>query len=425
MAMKSSNHVLGGLGTTIFTVMSALAQEHQAVNLGQGFPDTDGPEDVRAAAARALMDGPNQYPPMMGMPALRQAVADHDRRFLGIDLDWTRDVLVTSGATEALTAALLAFLEPGDEVVLFEPLYDSYLPIVRLAGAVPKLVRLAPPDASHAEWSIPADALARAFSPQTKLVLLNTPLNPVGKVFTADEINAVVDLAAHYDAIILADEVYEHLVFDGRPHISPLQHPKGRGRTIRVGSAGKTFSLTGWKVGYLSGPAELIGLVAKAHQYLTFTTPPARQASPWALARTMPIFQALPRIWPQSATAWPRVWQHSDLMCCRPGAPISSPLASAALMPCPTMPALPAASRWRRVWPWCPSAPFMMVWMRRAIWCAFASASRTACWTRPWPALAAGQPPSGGPLPICRVMLDATKAAGLNNALCGGCSSVG
>ncbi len=276
--MKSSNHVLGGLGTTIFTVMSALAQEHQAINLGQGFPDTDGPEDVRAAAARALMDGPNQYPPMMGLPALRQAVADHDRRFLGIDLDWTREVLVTSGATEALTAALLAFLEPGDEVVLFEPLYDSYLPIVRLAGAVPKLVRLAPPDAAHADWSIPAEALARAFSPLTKLVLLNTPLNPVGKVFTADEINAVVDLAAHYDAIILADEVYEHLVFDGRPHISPLQHPKGRGRTIRVGSAGKTFSLTGWKVGYLSGPAELIRLVAKAHQYLTFTTPPALQA---------------------------------------------------------------------------------------------------------------------------------------------------
>ena len=276
--MKSSNHVLGGLGTTIFTVMSALAQEYNAINLGQGFPDTDGPEDVRAAAARALMDGPNQYPPMMGLPALRQAVAAHDRRFLGIDLDWTREVLVTSGATEALTAALLAFLEPGDEVVLFEPLYDSYLPIVRLAGAVPKLVRLAPPEASHADWSIPADALAHAFSPLTKLVLLNTPLNPVGKVFTADEINTVVDLAAHYDAIILADEVYEHLVFDGRPHISPLQHPKGRGRTIRVGSAGKTFSLTGWKVGYLSGPAELIGLVAKAHQYLTFTTPPALQA---------------------------------------------------------------------------------------------------------------------------------------------------
>lgn len=276
--MKSSNHVLGGLGTTIFTVMSALAQEHQAINLGQGFPDTDGPQDVRAAAARALMDGPNQYPPMMGLPALRQAVAEHDRRFLGVDLDWTREVLVTSGATEALTAALLAFLEPGDEVVLFEPLYDCYLPIVRLAGAVPKLVRLAPPDATHADWSIPADALARAFSPQTKLVLLNTPLNPVGKVFTAAEIHAVVDLADHYDAIILADEVYEHLVFDGRPHISPLQHPKGRGRTIRVGSAGKTFSLTGWKVGYLSGPADLIGLVAKAHQYLTFTTPPALQA---------------------------------------------------------------------------------------------------------------------------------------------------
>jgi aspartate/methionine/tyrosine aminotransferase len=271
--MKATNHVLGGLGTTIFTVMSALAQEHQAVNLGQGFPDEDGPEDVRAAAARALLDGPNQYPPMMGVPALRQAVAAHDRRFHRIELDWTREVLVTSGATEALTAALLAFLEPGDEVVLFEPLYDSYLPIVRLAGAVPKLVRLSPPD-----WALPEAALARAFSPRTKLVLLNTPMNPIGKVFSEAEIAQLVDLAARFDAVILADEVYEHLVFDGRPHVSPLQLPKGRDRTLKVGSAGKTFSLTGWKVGYLSGPAPLIAAVAKAHQYLTFTTPPNLQA---------------------------------------------------------------------------------------------------------------------------------------------------
>jgi aspartate/methionine/tyrosine aminotransferase len=271
--MKATNHVLGGLGTTIFTVMSALAQEHQAVNLGQGFPDEDGPEDVRAGAARALVDGPNQYPPMMGVPALRQAVAAHDRHFYGLDLDWTREVLVTSGATEALTAALLAFLEPGDEVVLFEPLYDSYLPIVRLAGAVPKLVRLSPPD-----WALPESEVARAFSPRTKLVLLNTPMNPVGKVFSGAEIALVVDLAARFDAVILSDEVYEHLVFDGRPHVSPLQHPKGRDRTLKVGSAGKTFSLTGWKVGYLSGPAPLIAAVAKAHQYLTFTTPPNLQA---------------------------------------------------------------------------------------------------------------------------------------------------
>jgi aspartate/methionine/tyrosine aminotransferase len=204
---------------------------------------------------------------------LRQAVAAHDRRFHRIELDWTREVLVTSGATEALTAALLAFLEPGDEVVLFEPLYDSYLPIVRLAGAVPKLVRLSPPD-----WALPEAALARAFSPRTKLVLLNTPMNPIGKVFSEAEIAQLVDLAARFDAVILADEVYEHLVFDGRPHVSPLQLPKGRDRTLKVGSAGKTFSLTGWKVGYLSGPAPLIAAVAKAHQYLTFTTPPNLQA---------------------------------------------------------------------------------------------------------------------------------------------------
>jgi aspartate/methionine/tyrosine aminotransferase len=271
--MKAANPVLAGLGTTIFTVMSALATEHQAINLGQGFPDEDGPEDVRAEAARALAEGPNQYPPMMGLPALRQAVAAHDRRFYGLELDWTREVLVTSGATEALTAALLALLRPGDEVVLFEPLYDSYLPIVRLAGAVPRLVRLSPPD-----WALPVAELARAMGPRTKLVLLNTPMNPVGKVFDAQEVGAIADLAEAHDAIILADEVYEHLVFDGRRHVSPLQLPAGAKRTLKVGSAGKTFALTGWKVGYLSGPADLIGLVAKAHQYLTFTTPPALQA---------------------------------------------------------------------------------------------------------------------------------------------------
>jgi len=242
--MAIGNQVLAGLGTTIFTTMSALAQEHGAINLGQGFPDEDGPLDLREAAARALIEGPNQYPPMAGLPALRQAVAAHEARFHGLELDWRTEVLVTSGATEALSAALLAFLSPGDEVVLFEPLYDSYLPIVRLAGAVPRLVRLEAPD-----WALPRAALAAAFSPKTRMVVLNTPLNPVGKVFDAAEIAAIAERAAAHDAVILSDEVYEHLVFDGRPHVGPQSHPAGRDRTLKVGSAGKTFSLTGWKVG--------------------------------------------------------------------------------------------------------------------------------------------------------------------------------
>ncbi len=270
--MKSLNPAFAGLGTTIFTVMSALAVEHGAINLGQGFPDEDGPLDIREAAARALIDGPNQYPPMAGVPALRQAVAAHDRRFYGLDYDWATETLVTSGATEALTAALFALLSPGDEAVVIEPLYDCYVPIIRAAGAVPVPVRLQPPD-----WRLPADELAAAFGPRTKLVVLNTPMNPTGKVFTLAELSLIADLLRAHDAYALCDEVYEHLVFSGARHL-PLAGLDGmRERCIRVGSAGKTFSLTGWKVGYLSGPAALIGTVAKAHQFLTFTTPPGLQ----------------------------------------------------------------------------------------------------------------------------------------------------
>ncbi|RJF89951.1 aminotransferase [Oleomonas cavernae] len=270
--MKALNPHFASLGTTIFTVMSALAVEHDAINLGQGFPDEDGPADLRAIAAGAVADGPNQYPPMMGVPALRQAVADHDRRFYGLDYDWRTETLVTSGATEALAAALFALLAPGDEVVLFEPLYDSYVPIIRQAGAIPKFVRLSPPD-----WSIPPGALEAAFGPRTKLVLFNTPMNPTAKVFTGAELERIAGLARAHDAYVLCDEVYEHLVFDGHRHLAIATLPGMRERTVRIGSAGKTFSFTGWKVGYLSGPASLIGVIGKAHQFLTFTTPPNLQ----------------------------------------------------------------------------------------------------------------------------------------------------
>ncbi|GAB0113941.1 aminotransferase [Acidisoma sp. C75] len=270
--MKQVNSLLAQTGTTIFTVMSALAQKHQAINLGQGFPDTDGPADVIAAAAAALQDGRNQYPPLTGLPELRAAVAAANQRFYGLTLDPEREVVVTSGATEAITASLMALLDPGDEVVLIEPLYDTYLPVVRMLGAVPKLVRLAPP-----AWELPRAALEAAFGPKTKAILLNSPMNPVGKVFTAAELALIAELLRKHDAYAVCDEVYEHLVFDGLRHIPLMTLPGMRERCLRIGSAGKTFSLTGWKVGYISGPAALMGVVAKAHQNLTFTTPPNLQ----------------------------------------------------------------------------------------------------------------------------------------------------
>lgn len=270
--MKPANQILSGYGTTIFTVMSALAVEHKSVNLGQGFPDGNGPDDVRRVAAEALEDPPNQYPPMMGVPELRQAVAAHNKRFYGLDVDWQTEVMVTSGATEALTDCLLAWLNPGDEVVLLEPLYDSYLPIIRLAGAVPRLVRLTPPD-----WRLPRDEVAAAFGPKTKLLLLNSPMNPTGKVFDDDELAFLAGLCLQHDVVAVCDEVYEHLTFDGRRHRPLMTFPGMRERSLRIGSAGKTFSLTGWKIGYVTGAAPVLGVVAKAHQFVTFTSAPNLQ----------------------------------------------------------------------------------------------------------------------------------------------------
>ena len=270
--MKLANQMLSAMGTTVFTVMSALATQHRAINLGQGFPDTDGPADVIQAAADALRDGRNQYPPLTGVPELREAVARANRRFYGIDVDAATEVVVTSGATEAITASLMALLNPGDEVVLIEPLYDTYLPIVRMLGAVPRLVRLMPP-----KWELPRAELAAAFGPKTKAILLNTPMNPTGKVFTAAELAFIADLVAKHDAYAVCDEVYEHLTYDGWRHIPLMALPGMRDRCLRVGSAGKTFSLTGWKVGYVTSPAALSAIVAKAHQNLTFTTPPNLQ----------------------------------------------------------------------------------------------------------------------------------------------------
>jgi aspartate/methionine/tyrosine aminotransferase len=270
--VKAFNSILSGFGTTVFEVMSRLAKEHDTINLGQGFPDEEGPAAMLDALAEATRRFPNQYPPMMGVPELRQAVAAHDRRFYGIEADWQSEVMVCSGATEALAASILALVEPGDEVVLFEPLYDSYLPMVRRAGAVPRLVRLEPPD-----WRIPWDELEAAFSDKTKCILFNTPMNPTGKVFTEEELTRLGRLLERFDCYAICDEVYEHLVFDERRHIPMSTLPGMRERCIRIASAGKTFSMTGWKVGYITADPTLLGVVAKAHQFLVFTTPPNLQ----------------------------------------------------------------------------------------------------------------------------------------------------
>ncbi|MEH6476410.1 MAG: aminotransferase [Sneathiella sp.] len=270
--VKQANDVLSTFGTTIFEVMSKLAMEHKAINLGQGFPDEDGPADIRQMAAKGLMDGPNQYPPMMGTPSLRRAVADSNHRFYGIAVEPNSGVLVTSGATEALADCLMALINPGDEVVLLEPLYDCYLPLVLRAGGIPKFVRLDPP-----HWDLNEDRLRSAFSSKTKLVLLNNPMNPTGKVFNLQELELLADVIIEHDAYAVCDEVYEHIVFGGLRHIPLVTLPGMGDRTVRIGSAGKTFSLTGWKVGYITGADELIAKISKAHQFVTFTTPPALQ----------------------------------------------------------------------------------------------------------------------------------------------------
>ncbi len=270
--MKTVNTLLSHIGTTVFTTMSALATQHQAINLGQGFPDTDGPADVIEAAASALKDGRNQYPPLTGVPELRQAVAAANARFYGITADPDTEVVVTSGATEAITACLMALIDPGDEVVVIEPVYDTYLPIIRMLGAVPRIVRLSPP-----KWELPRAELAAAFGPKTKAIVLNTPMNPTGKVFTHAELAFIADLLAKHDAYAVCDEVYEHLTYDGWRHVPLMTLPGLRERCMRIGSAGKTFSLTGWKIGYVTAPAALASVVAKAHQNLTFTTAPNLQ----------------------------------------------------------------------------------------------------------------------------------------------------
>jgi N-succinyldiaminopimelate aminotransferase len=253
--------------TTIFATMSELAAKTGSVNLGQGFPDTDGPEELREVAVTAIREGRNQYPPSNGVPELRHAVAAHQRAWYGLELDPDAEVLVTVGATEAIAATLLALCEPGDEVVMFEPTYDSYAACASMAGAVPRLVRLHPPD-----WSFDPDDLAAAVGPRTRLILLNSPHNPTGKVFSPAELAQVADLCVAHDLLAVTDEVYEHLVFAGS-HLPLATLPGMRDRTLTISSGGKTFSFTGWKVGWVSGAAPLVSAVRAAKQFLTYTSP--------------------------------------------------------------------------------------------------------------------------------------------------------
>jgi aspartate/methionine/tyrosine aminotransferase len=282
------NPIYAQMPTTIFERMSALARETGAINLGQGFPDSNGPADVVEAAARALTERSNQYPPMAGIPELREAVAAHYRHHQQLDLV-PEEVIVTSGATEAIAAAILALVSPGDEVVLFQPLYDAYLPLVRRAGGVAKLVRLAPPD-----WRVTADALDAAFSEQTRVVILNTPLNPAATVMSVGELALIAERVIACGAVLVSDEVWEHVIFDGLKHISPMALPGMRERTVKIGSAGKIFSLTGWKVGWMCAAPELAVSLSRAHQFLTFTTPPNLQAAAaYGLGKDNRYFEAM------------------------------------------------------------------------------------------------------------------------------------
>ena len=269
--MPQPNAVFAALPTTIFTVMSALAVEHDAINLGQGFPDEDGPLSIRDAAAKALRDGPNQYPPTRGRIELRRAISAHAARFYGLALDPETEVLVTSGGTEALTASIMGLVGEG-EVVLIEPAYDSYRPIAEAMGAKVRTVKLSPPD-----WRLDASALEAAMGPATRAVLINTPLNPIGRAFSREELEGVARVIARSNAVAICDEVYEHLIFDGRAHVPLITLPGMRERVVRVGSAGKMFSLTGWKIGWVTGAASVLDAIAKAHQFITFTTSPALQ----------------------------------------------------------------------------------------------------------------------------------------------------
>jgi len=267
------NPIYEQMQTSVFERMSALAAKHGAVNLGQGFPDFGWPDQILDSAAGALKEGSNQYPPSRGLPQLRRAAADHYNRHFSQSLT-PDDLCVTSGATEALGACILATVSPGDEVIIFTPAYDSYAPMIRRAGGIVREVALRPP-----EWRIQRDAVEAAVGPKTRAVLFNNPQNPTGRLFDQDELHVIADVAGTHDLIVISDEVWEHILLDDQT-ITPLATLPGMaGRTLKIGSAGKIFSLTGWKVGWIVADSALASIAARAHQFLTFSTAPNLQAA--------------------------------------------------------------------------------------------------------------------------------------------------
>jgi N-succinyldiaminopimelate aminotransferase len=260
-------HRLEGIPPTIFTTMSALALRTGAVNLGQGFPDGDGPASVLEAAREAIATGANQYAPGNGVAVLRQAIARHQQRHYGLELDPDSQVLVTTGCTEGIAAALLGVVDPGDEVIVLEPYYDSYVAMIQMSGGVRRVVTLRAPD-----YRLDADELRAAVTPRTRFLLLNSPHNPTGTVLTRAELDAVADVAREHDLVVITDEVYEHLTFDDHEHVPIATLPGMFERTLTLSSAGKSYSVTGWKVGWATGPADLVSAVLAASQWLTFTS---------------------------------------------------------------------------------------------------------------------------------------------------------
>jgi aspartate/methionine/tyrosine aminotransferase len=286
-----ANPTFAALPTTIFEEMSGLARAHSAINLGQGFPDDPGPEAIRAKAADAVLNGYNQYPPMAGLPELRQAVAAHYRRTQGLDLDWASEVTITSGATEALAAAFLGLVRPGDEVVVFQPVYDAYLPMIRRAGGIPRLIRLEPP-----HWRFDRATLEAAITPATRFVVLNNPVNPTGVVLPPEDLTLLAEVCVAHDLTVICDEVWEQVVFAPARHRPLMALPGMRERCVKIGSAGKMFGLTGWKVGFLCAAPALTHVLARTHQFLTFTTAPNLQSAvAWGLENSADWFDGMPR----------------------------------------------------------------------------------------------------------------------------------
>ena len=265
---------VAGFGTTVFVEINNLARECDAVNLGQGAPDFDGPPEVLQAAVQAVNRALNQYAPGIGMPAVREAIAQHAARFYGQKLDPETDVLVTSGATEGVFAAILGLTDPGDEVIVFEPVYDTYVPNMVMAGVMPRYVPL-----RGAHWTFDPEELAKAFNRRTRAIIVNTPHNPTGKVYSRQELAVIAELCGKHDALAITDEVYEHILYDDAIHTRLATLPGMAERTLTISSLGKTFSVTGWKVGWALGPASLVNAVNQAHQFITYAVASPLQAA--------------------------------------------------------------------------------------------------------------------------------------------------